>query len=39
VFLHYNDTNSTVGNAKESIFDGRPHLGLPSYFKGMKLNN
>jgi hypothetical protein len=39
VFLHYNDTNSTIGNAKENIFDGRPHLGLPSYFKGMKLNN
>ena len=38
VFLHYNDVNSTVGNSEENIFDGRPHLGLPSYFKGMKLN-
>jgi hypothetical protein len=38
VFLHYNDVNSSVGNSEENIFDGRPHLGLPSYFKGMKLN-
>jgi hypothetical protein len=38
VFLHYNDVNSKVGNSEENIFDGRPHLGLPSYFKGMKLN-
>ncbi len=37
VFLHYNDVNSKVGNAKENLYDGRPHLGLPSYFKGMKL--
>ena len=37
VFLHYNDVNSQFGNANENIFDGRPHLGLPSYFKGMKL--
>ena len=37
VFLHYNDVNSSVGNAKQNMFDGRPHLGLPSYFKGMKL--
>jgi len=39
VFLHYNDVNSTIGNAEQNMFDGRPHLGLPSYFKGMKLNN
>jgi len=39
VFLHYNDVNSTVGNSEENIFDGRPHLGLPPYFKGMKLNS
>jgi hypothetical protein len=39
VFLHYNDVNSEFGNAEENIFDGRPHLGLPSYFKGMKLNS
>ena len=38
VFLHYNDVNSQFGNVKENIFDGRPHLGLPSYFKGKKLN-
>ena len=38
VFLHYNNVESDVGNAEENIFDGRPHLGLPSYFKGMKLN-
>ena len=38
VFLHYNDVNSKVGNADQNIFDGRPHLGLPSYYKGMKLN-
>jgi len=39
VFLHYNDVNSTIGNAEQNMFDGRPHLGLPGYFKGMKLNN
>jgi len=37
VFLHYNNVNSKFGNSKENIFDGRPHLGLPDYFKGMKL--
>ena len=36
VFLHYNNVDSP--NADENIFDGRPHLGLPPYFKGMKLN-
>ena len=36
VFLHYNNADSP--NADENIFDGRPHLGLPPYFKGMKLN-
>ena len=36
VFLHYNNVASP--NADENIFDGRPHLGLPPYFKGMKLN-
>ena len=34
-FLHYNDVNSK--DADKNIFDGRPHLGLPSYFKGFKL--
>lgn len=38
VFLHYNNVNSTVGNAEQNLFDGRPHLGLPSDFKGTKLN-
>ena len=36
VFLHYNNVESA--NADENMFDGRPHLGLPPYFKGMKLN-
>mgnify|MGYP003675250121 FL=1 len=31
VFLHYNDKNSK--NAKENKFDGRPIIGLPSFFK------
>jgi len=37
VFLHYNDVNSKIVNVKENMFDTRPHLGLPAYFKGMKL--
>ena len=37
VFLHYNDVNSKIGNAKENMFDGRKHLGLPAYFKGVKI--
>ena len=35
VFLHYNNQKSK--NAEENMFDGRSHLGLPSYFKDMKL--
>jgi len=31
VFLHYNKTSSK--KAKINHFDGRPHLGLPSWFK------
>jgi len=31
VFLHYNNVESP--NADKNMFDGRPHLGLPSYFK------
>jgi hypothetical protein len=31
VFLHYND--SKTPNAKENMFDRRPHVGLPSWFK------
>jgi hypothetical protein len=34
VFLHYNN-RKTLG-AKENIFDRRPHLGLPSWFKAKK---
>jgi len=47
VFLHYNDAsgynkyNTTAWegdiDAKNNIYDSRPHLGLPSYFKGMKI--
>jgi hypothetical protein len=31
VFLHYN--NEKTERAKENIFDNRPHLGLPAWFK------
>ena len=31
VFLHYNDQKSK--NADKNIYDGRKHLGLPSWFK------
>ena len=34
VFLHYNDINSDKAN--DNLFDGRPHLGLPSFFRGLK---
>ena len=37
VFLHYNDANSS--GADTNIFDERPHLGLPSWFKGRKINS
>ena len=33
VFLHYNDESSK--DAKQNKFDGRPMIGLPSYFKGI----
>ena len=35
VFLHYNNKESK--DADKNIFDSRPHLGLPPYFKGFKL--
>ena len=35
VFLHYN--NSSSKRAKENLYDGRPFIGLPSWFKGYKL--
>ena len=31
VFLHYNDQKSN--DSDKNIFDKRPHLGLPSWFK------
>jgi hypothetical protein len=31
VFLHYN--NSKTAGSKENMFDRRPHIGLPSWFK------
>ena len=31
VFLHYNDAKNP--KAKENMFDTRPHIGLPSFFK------
>jgi hypothetical protein len=31
VFLHYN--NSKTPNVKNNIFDTRPHLGLPNWFR------
>ena len=37
VFLHYNDVNSK--DADKNIYDTRPHLGLPAYFKGVNLNS
>ena len=36
VFLHYN--NLATPGSSDNIFDGRPHLGLPNWFKGKKLN-
>ena len=35
VFLHYN--NRKTKGAKENMFDTRPHLGLPNWFKGQKI--
>jgi len=35
VFLHYN--NCKTPGAKDNMFDKRPHLGLPSWFKNFKL--
>ena len=36
VFLHYN--NSRTPGSKKNMFDERPHLGLPDWFKGFKLS-
>jgi len=35
VFLHYN--NKKTKGSEENKFDRRPHLGLPSWFKGQKI--
>tara|TARA_R100000781_G_scaffold105881_1_gene69747 strand:+ start:316 stop:963 length:648 start_codon:yes stop_codon:yes gene_type:complete len=35
VFLHYNKASSKT--AKENLYDKRPFLGLPAWFKGFKL--
>ena len=35
VFLHYNKSSSK--KAKENLYDGRPFIGLPSWFKRYKL--
>jgi len=35
-FLHYNNKNTP--GAKENMFDKRPHLGLPAWYKGFKLS-
>jgi len=35
VFLHYN--NRKTSGAKENMFDKRPHLGLPSWFKDKRV--
>ena len=36
VFLHYN--NKKTEGADNNTYDSRPHLGLPSYFKGLKID-
>jgi len=35
VFLHYN--NHKTPGSQQNLFDRRPHLGLPSWFKNVKL--
>ena len=37
VFLHYNNTFSP--GADDNMFDQRPHLGLPSWFKSKKIDS
>ena len=37
VFLHYNNKYSK--DADKNIFDNRPHLGLPSFYKGVKIGS
>ena len=35
VFLHYNDTKKKA--SKQNLYDQRPFLGLPAYYKGFKI--
>ena len=35
VFLHYNDKNTP--GAEKNIYDRRPHIGLPEWFRGKKI--
>jgi hypothetical protein len=35
VFLHYN--NEKTPGSSQNLFDKRPHVGLPSWFKKVKL--
>ena len=35
VFLHYN--NKKTSGSEQNLFDKRPHLGLPGWFKNVKL--
>ena len=35
VFLHYND--ATKDTAEDNMFDSRPFIGLPTWFKGFKI--
>ena len=35
VFLHYN--NEKTPGSSQNLFDKRPHLGLPGWFKEVKL--
>jgi len=37
VFLHYN--NQSSDGADDNLFDARPHLGLPAWFKDKKLDS
>ena len=37
VFLHYN--NAFSPGADDNMFDQRPHVGLPGWFKGKKINS
>jgi hypothetical protein len=36
VFLHYNDAKKKT--AKQNMYDTRPFLGLPAWYKGFKIS-